>query len=255
MKFIKKMLSGVDRENNNDEESREELALIGMKDTDVEGDDEIPLHKRLGRIPKIMVKGKHEFISHVVTLRMICGALFLGLGLSIYTISQMPSQIVVKYAPQLRDGATLKLGEFPKAAIITDVQFLWLALNTWEKSGRDEANQLLWRYSNFMTPQFKSELEAEYKVLGSKGALDRKRMPHAVPGQMFEFEDRVVQLTDDSWVVYLDIVLEESTMGELIRQPTYRFAIQVERFITNLELNPIGIRLAGFREPAKRIKD
>lgn len=252
MQLIKNLFN---KPTNEKEELLELDAENKINNNETEVDKEIPLHKRLGKTPKSMVKSKHEFISHVTTLRIACGAMLLLLGLALNTISEMPSQIVVKYAPQLKDGATLKLGEFPKASIITDVQYLWLAINTWKESGRDEANDLLWRYTNFMTPDFRSDLESEYKQLNARGALNRKRTPSAVPGQMFDFEDRVVQLTEDSWVVYLDIVLEESTMGEIIRSPTYRYAIEVERFITNMELNPIGIRLAGFREPPKRIKD
>lgn len=218
--------------------------------------DEIPLAKRKGRIPKSMVKSSQEYLSHVLTLRLICLLLSAGLGLCIYTISVMPSQIIVKYAPQLRDGATLKLGEFPKASIISDVQYLWLAINTWEKGGLDEVNGLVWRYSNFLSPEFKAQLEKENKLLSKRGSLDRIRNAHAVPGQLFEFKDRVVEVTADSWIVYLDVILEESTPeGQLIRKPTYRYSIMVERYTTNLNINPIGLRLTGFRDAPLRIND
>lgn len=221
----------------------------------IKSDEDLPLKDRKGKIPEIMVKKLHEHLSHVATLRFVCFFEAILLVLALSTIAAMPSQITLKYSPQLRDGATLKLGEFPKAAIMTDVEFLWIAINKWDTGGLKEANHLLWRYQNFISPSFKAELEKSYEVLNSRGSLNRRRAPHSVPGQIFEYDDRVTQITENSWVVYLDIILEESADDRPIRKPTYRYEIMVERYETNTDVNPIGLRLTGFRVPPVRIKD
>lgn len=226
-----------------------------IKDKEANEVEVTPLIKRKGKLPKMMVRKTHEFLSHVATLRfiIICQMLLLMWALS--TIQAMPSEIVIKYAPQLRNGATLKAGEYPKAAIITDVEYLWLAINTWETGGEKEVNKILWRYQNFLSPEFKLQLERGYKMLDSQGSLDRRRTAHSVPGQIFDFDDRVVQLTANSWVVYLDVVLEETIEGRIVRKPTYRYELLVERYTVNMEMNPIGLRLTGFQKAPVRIKN
>ncbi|MBD0788034.1 DUF2895 family protein [Vibrio sp. Y2-5] len=244
------------KKNQNPEEAviteTETIDLVSSKEFD---ENEIPLSKRIGKLPKIMVQKTHEHLSHVATLRFMIALLVCLLFMSMYTTSQMPKRILVKISPQMQSGLTMKIGEYPKSAILSDIQFLWLDMNNWDKSGDDQAIPLVDRYQYFLSPEFQVQLKEKYEEMSRKGALNRTRLPSAVPGQLFQFEDRVIQVSKDSWKVFLDIKIEERMDGELVRSPTYRYFFLVERFESNLDYNPLGLRIVGYSDEPKRIKD
>lgn len=219
------------------------------------GSKEAPLHMRKGRLPKVMVSKTHEHLSHVITLRIIIAILVVLLFMSLYTTSQIPKQILLKVSPVMESGATMKIGEYPKAAVLSDVQYLWLAINRWENTGDEDARKLLWRYQNFLSPEFKEDLERKYDELAKTGVMSRKRIPSAVPEQIFQYSDRVVQINKDTWKVFLDITLEETLDGAVVRKPTYRYYLMVQRYEADLTANPLGLRIVGFSDEPKRIKD
>lgn len=221
----------------------------------VNQDKELPLHMRKGRLPKIMVSKTHEHLSHVITLRAIITILVVLLLMSLYTTSQIPKQILLKVSPVMESGATMKVGEYPKAAVLSDVQYLWLAINRWENTGEEDAKKLLWRYQNFISPEFRADLERQYEELAKTGVMSRKRIPAAVPEQIFQYSDRVVQINNDTWKVFLDITLEETLDDIVVRKPTYRYYLMVQRYESDLTANPLGLRIVGYSDEPKRIKD
>ncbi|EMY6611311.1 MULTISPECIES: PFL_4703 family integrating conjugative element protein [Vibrio] len=207
-----------------------------------------------GKLPKRMVARFKEHDSHIATLRSIIFGLSIALGMSIYSNSQAPKQLRIRIPPDITNGAVLSPNDFPKASILSDVAYLWTAMNTWEKNGVEDTKDNLHRWQYFFSPDFLAQLAEEYRELKFGGFLKRKKRSWYVGKMLSEFDERVVKTSNQTWTVYIDMATEETYLGKVVKETVIRYPLLVERFDSNIEYNPLGIRIVGYAQEPYRIE-
>ncbi|MCY9874547.1 PFL_4703 family integrating conjugative element protein [Vibrio barjaei] len=198
-----------------------------------------------------MVSIRDELKNHIQTLRVVIIFLLAGLLFSVHGNVTMTDKITVHIPPDLRGGASMAVGEIPPSNIFLYASYLWLEANTWMKSGETDALVNLDIYSEYFSPKFVESLKKDITSRQERRDLDRQRRLTMVPGSTFEISKRVVKVTRDSWIVYLDVVDEEFYLGERVKNSTIRYALKLERFDVPVSRNPLGVRVTGFAERPK----
>ena len=80
---------------------------------------------------------------------------------------------------------------------------------------------------------------------GKNGELsERTRTIQPLSGQGFE-ERRVVVLSEDTWLVWLDYNIREYVKGIEVKNVSIRYPIRIVRYATDMETNPWGLALDG----------
>ena len=202
-------------------------------------------------LPKKLVDVLAEKNAQIVSLRisfLLQSIIIIGL---IATIYKAPDKITVYVPPDLSNGAVMQIGDVPNANVLSTVSYLWIEVNSWLKNGEKDAFQNLDAYREYFSEDFREQLFRSYKSLKAKGELDRVRKVTLVPGMIHEVEKRVFErVKNKAWVVYLDIIVEDYYLGELVQHVRARYPLQVERVETNYDRNPLGLIVTGFeRKP------
>ncbi|WP_428776372.1 DUF2895 family protein [Vibrio sp.] len=207
-------------------------------------------------LPQKMVSRLQENANHVQSLRMMIGLLSLLLGMALIALYRAPDKITFYVPPDLTNGAVMGVGDVPKATVLTNTAYLWIELNTWMNGGQKDAFENLENYQFYFGERFIRELTAQYNELNGKGELNRKRRLTLIPGTLSEFDKRViVQSKNNSWVVLLDVIVEDFFLNERVQYAQVRYPLIVERIETNYDQNPIGMIITGLAGQAKIIKE
>lgn len=212
----------------------------------------MPAKKVVDKLPKKLVGKIAEQNSHVASLRFAVVLLVLLNCSMLYFVSTVQRDLLVHIPPDLRSGAVMQANEIPSASVFNNTVYIWQAINTWTKSGEVDSFALVDRYSAFITPGFAQSLKDEYK----KNQFDirgRQRRMYLLPGSEYTDNRVIVKNRGQSWVVYLDVMVEESLEGTVVKQTPIRYPVIVERADFSKDTNPIALQLAGFYEPPRRI--
>ncbi len=167
---------------------------------------------------------------------------------------RMPSNITVHIPPDLRSGSVMALDEVPPANVYAFAFYIFQQLNRWPEDGAEDYGKAIFRIAPYLTPKFRSTLIADMEAKGKQGELaHRVRSLQAILDSGYE-ERRVVVLSKDVWVVWLDLELNESVKGMTIKHTRIRYPIRVVRYAVDAEANPWGLALDGFAaEGPKRL--
>ncbi len=167
---------------------------------------------------------------------------------------RMPANITVHIPPDLRSGSVMALDEVPPANVYAFAFYIFQQLNRWPTDGAEDYGKAIFRIAPYLTPKFRSTLIADMEAKGKQGELaHRVRSLQAILDSGYE-ERRVVVLSKDVWVVWLDLELNESVKGMTIKHTRIRYPIRVVRYAVDAEANPWGLALDGFAaEGPKRL--
>lgn len=205
----------------------------------------------IAKIPKKMASLQQELMVQILTLRLVVLGLVIALIVAIYSLSNVTNDITVHIPPNLSEGVTMKAGDYPRANVLTNTSYLWISINTWLENGQVDAKKNLIEYQNYMSAQFIEDLQ---RALDAR-QLDRTRRLTLVPGVLSDFSKRVRPLTNNSWVVYIDVIEEEWFLGERVRHSKVRYPIKVEQVTSTADINPIELKLVGFQSPPTVIEE
>lgn len=198
-------------------------------------------------LPKKLVGTLAEQNNHILSLRItfvLQTLIILGLIAALY---KAPDDITLYVPPDLSNGAVMQIGDVPKANVLSTVSYLWIEINSWIKNGEDDAFEQLDLYRDYFSYDFREQLYKSYRALKVRGELDRVRKVSLVPGMIHEVDKRVFEeVKNQAWVVYLDIVVEDYYLGELVQHVRARYPLKVERVETNYDRNPLGLIVTGF---------
>ena len=148
--------------------------------------------------------------------------------------------------PDLTNGAVVQASETPKSAVYSFASYIFQYLNHWPTDGDREYPERIKLLAAYLTPRYRAWLEQNIRQLRHEGELNaRTRGLFPVDGAVYN-DDRVKKLSDDSWVVFLDLRIRESVHGVTMKDRTVRYALRVVRFDASRELNPWGLALDGY---------
>ncbi|EGQ9284422.1 TIGR03746 family integrating conjugative element protein [Vibrio parahaemolyticus] len=206
-------------------------------------------------LPRSMVSLAEELKSHIRSLRIVCVILSALLGYSTYLNMNQISDLSVHIPPDLSNGATMKVGEIPTPNVFVYTSHLWLEFNTWMNNGTEDAFNNVTAYRDYFSPQFLAMMKKEYEGKRTRKELERQRRLTLMPGTGVEAMKRVVPVTKNSWVVYLDVIDEEFYLGERVKNAKIRYSLLVEKVETTVDRNPIGVRIVGFKEKPRLLRE
>lgn len=206
-----------------------------------------------------MSRFKNEVLhlqSHVKTLRLCSGALFLlvlGTGVGWWTA---PRDLTIHVPPDLRSGSTRKWWEVPPESVYAFTFYIFQQLNRWPTDGEEDYSRNLQSLTAYLTPECRSFFQHDYDQRRRSGEL-RKRVRglYEIPGRGFgdDPETRVKVVSDRDWIVTLDVNADEYYGAEQIKRALVRYPIKVVRLDIDPELNPFGLALDCYDGAPQRI--
>ena len=204
-------------------------------------------------LPKKFFKYSDEVNNHIRTLKIGCGVLTAIVGVGLYGLYQMPSEILLYQTPNLETGSTRHITDVPAYSVYGfGLYVMQQVYNTSNLDGGIERN--IKAYGNYLSPEFQQQLIVQDKI-DKKNAIavqDVSQEVREMEGVRFD-KDHVFQLTPSKWVVYLDLQIVDRFNGEKVKDAFMRYPVVVEKADFNPSVNPTGLRLTGFYQTPFRI--
>ncbi|MEO0436604.1 MAG: TIGR03746 family integrating conjugative element protein [Pseudomonadota bacterium] len=165
------------------------------------------------------------------------------LVLALFGWSQSPKKITLHYPPDLTGGVVQTLGTVPKANVYSFTFYVFQQLNRWPDNGTDDYYERIHALKHYTTPACFEERLADFEARERNNELTgRSRAVWEIPGRGFSL-DRVKTTSNSSWMVGLDLHVQETFRGERIKDRLIHFPISVVRYDVDPELNPWGLAL------------
>nr|WP_274601939.1 TIGR03746 family integrating conjugative element protein [Vibrio sp. S11_S32] len=204
-------------------------------------------------MPKRYFKAEKETESHIKTLRAGAVLLFFIIIAALYALSQMPKEILLYDAPKLESGSTRTIQDVPVYSIYSQALYIWQAINSTDNLEDDYPKNVNIAYSAYIQPEFRQQLMDNFaRETSSKTNINRKVTE--MKGVKWTDNNRVVQLSDKKWVVYLDVNMIERLDDQVVRDQNFRYPIIVERVDFDPVKNPTGLELVGYYGSVKRLR-
>ena len=206
-----------------------------------------------------MSRFKNEVIhlkSHVRTLRFFVLALFLialAMGAGWWSA---PKSLTIHVPPDLRSGSTRKWWEVPPESVYSFTFYVFQQLNRWPTDGETDYARNIYALSPYMTPSCHAFLQNDFILKRDSGELRRRvRGIYEIPGRGYGDDPgaRVKIVSDQDWIVTLDIAADEYYGTEQVKRALVRYPIKVARSDIDPEKNPFGLVLDCYAETPQRI--
>lgn len=202
-----------------------------------------------------MRKYRHEIDnvrSHVRSLWIVIGIEVVTICILGFTLVKAQDDIVVHLPPDLRSGASLTPDQIHPANVYAFAFYIFQQLNRWPDDGSEDFGKAIFSLSAYLTPNYRAALQKELELKGRRGELiHRVRGMQERPGHTFD-ELRVQVLNPETWVVWLDLELQESVKGMSIKRTLIRYPLRVVRYAVDPEKNPWQLALDGFTDEGPR---
>lgn len=184
--------------------------------------------------------------SHIATLRVMLSIAVLMILLMWIGWQQAKQAVRIHIPPDIRSGAVVKADDINPANVYAFASYIFQQGNHWHQDGDQDYGKQIFRLSAFLTPPFREHLTADMILRGRQGELSgRTRIIQELPGHGFE-ERRVALLDRNSWIVWLDVNIQEYVRGMEVKNVNIRYPLRVVRYDVNPETNPWGLALDGF---------
>lgn len=158
----------------------------------------------------------------------------------------MPKRITVHIPPNLSGAVTTGTTSIPDPNIYTFAFYIFQQLNRWPVDGGSDYETRINTLKNYMTPAcFQNRLgDLEQKRL-DRELNERERSIWEIQGRGYS-PRRVIKESDSSWLVSLDVHLQETMLGELVKDRLVNYPMRVVRYNVDNELNPYQLALDCF---------
>lgn len=176
-------------------------------------------------------------------------AVFMGIG---WLLS--PSSLRIHIPPDLSRGAVLSSEEIRKPNVYIFTLYIWQQLNRWETNGVTDYEDKLHMLKNYLTPScYQNRMDDFLQKKNARELQSRERSVWEIPGRGFS-DERVFVQGADSWVVYLDLHIKESMLGQDIKDVFVNYPLRVVRYNVDPEGNPWGLALDCLIDTARIIE-
>lgn len=194
--------------------------------------------------------------SHVKTLRLFIAGLFLITLLLGVGWWHAPSDMTIHIPPDLRSGSTRPWWHVPPESVYAFTFYIFQQLNRWPTDGEVDYLRNVEALSAYLTPSCRAFLRQDYESRRSSGELrQRVRGLYEIPGRGYGDDpiSRVKGVSDQDWIVTLDLSVDEYYGTEQIKRALVRYPIKVLRLDTDPERNPFGLALDCYNSAPQRI--
>jgi len=189
-------------------------------------------------------------------IKLLLGAvlvLVLLLVLALAGWARAPSAITLHYPPDLSTGAAQQLGDIPKANIYGFAFYIFQQLNRWPNDGQEDYFERIHTLKHYLTPACFEERLSDFDSRNRNNELTgRSRAVWEIPGRGFDLL-RVKATSNDTWVVGLDLHVQETYRGERVKDRLIHFPVNVVNYDVDPELNPWGLALDCYAAAPRRI--
>jgi len=176
-------------------------------------------------------------------VRIILGAFVVIIMMYSFSISAV-RDITLYYPPDLRSGTAAKAGDVPDYQAYVFAQYITQQLNNWEKNGAKDYPTRVSALTFYLTPRYKANLLKDIDERLRQGELqNRVRHFRILPGAAYT--EAAVEVRGNSWIVWLDVAIEETISGQPVKNLKLRYPIRVVRYDTNREMNPWQLAIDG----------
>lgn len=199
-----------------------------------------------------LLAGKNQTIKalYVALLISVSVAAFNGVG---WMLS--PKFMRVHVPPDLTNGAVLRPDVAGKADVYAFAYYIWQQLNRWEKDGVTDYEDKIHVMKNYLTPGCFQDRLDDFALRKSRHELDRReRSIWEIPGRGFSTDRVHVQAANLSWVVYMDLHIEETMLGEPIKDRLVNYPVRVVRYDVDPEKNPFGMAIDCLADTPRAIE-
>jgi len=180
---------------------------------------------------------------------------FLGLSLvmAIVGLIRAPHVIDIYQAPDPRYGFRSEPGEVHPPYIYSFAHNIFLLLNTWPNDGQEDYKTNSSRLNAYLTPAYFKEVwdDADSR-LASNELRGRTRIVTSADGAAYS-DSAVKILGPDSWLVYLDLNVEERVDNKVVKDTNVRYPIRVVKRDISRANNPYRLALDGFQSTPVRL--
>ena len=152
--------------------------------------------------------------------------------------------------PNIGNGAIIKTSSVDQSYVYGFAFTIWQMVNFWEHDGEIDGQKNLSKYRNYLSADFKKQLETKLKKDKLKAQGRTRILQGLHEGGLYE-EVNVKKLSANSWVVYLKMRIMETYQGEVIKEKDVVFPLRISRFDVDRKINPCGLIISGFYDDTK----
>ena len=195
--------------------------------------------------------------SHIRTLRAMVAGIAIIAGAFFYGWKTAPDNLVVHVPPDLRTGSTRLWWDIPPENVYGFGLYIYQQINRWANDGNIDYQKNIERMSPMLTDSCRVELLADVQKRRRAGELaGRVRGVYEIPERGYVDNPglRVVQESQNSWVVNLDLNADEYFLNEPVKRSVSRYPLRVLRYDINPKTNPYGMVLDCFAGQIQRLK-
>jgi integrating conjugative element protein (TIGR03746 family) len=195
--------------------------------------------------------------AHIATLRGALGLLaLLSAGLW-FGWQTAPQQLTIHVPPDLRTGSTRLWWDIAPENVYAVGLYLFQQLNRWPSDGEQDYAAAIYKLQSYLTPACRSYLEGDYEYRRSAGEL-RKRVRGVYEilgrGYIDKPTERVRVLDRDTWLVNLDLNVDEYYGSEPVKRVVVRYPLRVVRYDLDPENNAYGLALDCYEGAPQRLQ-
>lgn len=203
--------------------------------------------------PAVFKKTKAENEKQIRYRDQLIAGLFIVIALLIMGWMKVQSDISLHYPPDLRSGATMKVGEIPDYEVFAFVGNVFTYLNTWNEDGQYDYLANRKRLRAFFTLRYRKQIKEDISKLMDLGELQGRTRTIQPLSNDFYKQENVEIKNGSTWVVRREYRIKEHLNGTLMKDVAMKFAIRVVVHPVPHEANPWQIAIDGFEEEPTRI--
>jgi len=187
--------------------------------------------------------------SRLLLVTLMCMSVAIAaLGLGLYKMSEVRR---IYIPPSFRVGAVLDGREIPPATVYAFATTIWQQLHRWREDGEKDYYDNVVSLAYYFTPRFRESLVKDIKerktaARGRVNELRGRERTVSLP-EDFVYQTELVETRDDgSWIVNLDLDLEETYEGLTVKKVRIRYPLHIRRFEVDWQKNPWGLAITGY---------
>ena len=193
-----------------------------------------------------------NLVAHIKTLKLIGMGLFAICLLLTAAVFWVAREHRLSLPPELRFGSKLITGAIEPHEIYLFAGSVYQQIYLWLEDGNEEFTNNIQRLRYLISDDFYQFLMQKNKELAKRGEL-KGRKRNLQPATVYK-RDLVKQTARNTWLVQLDLILNESLNGIKIKDSiAIREHIPVVYKDTNSAYNPWGLLLDTPAKPLIRI--